>query len=39
MESDYTLAIFSMVALVVVLTAMTVYMLSRPSDLGQRRSR
>jgi len=39
MDNDYTLAIASMIGLVVVLTAATVYMLTRPSDLGQSRSR
>jgi len=34
METDYTAAITAVIALVVVLTGMTVYVLSRPSDLA-----
>lgn len=34
MESNYTLAIAGMTALVVLLTAMVVFVLSRPSDLA-----
>jgi hypothetical protein len=36
MSTDYTAAIAALVALVAVLTGMTVYVLSRPSDLGQK---
>ena len=36
MSTDYSTAIASMIALVVVLTGMTTYVLSRPSDLAQR---
>jgi len=36
MSTDYTAAIASLVALVAALTGMTVYVLSRPTDLGQR---
>ena len=36
MSTDYTAAITAVVALVAVLTGMTVYVLSRPTDLGQR---
>ncbi len=35
METDYTLAIASMLAVGAVLTAAVTYVLSRPSDLGQ----
>ena len=33
MSTDYTTAIAALIALVVVLTGMTTYVLSRPSDL------
>jgi hypothetical protein len=33
MSTDYTTAITAVIGLVVVLTGMTVYMLTRPSDL------
>ena len=33
MSTDYTTAITAVIGLVVVLTSMTAYMLSRPSDL------
>ena len=33
MSTDYTTAIVSVIGLVVLLTAMTAYMLTRPSDL------
>ena len=34
MGTDYTLAISAVIGLVVLLTGMTVYVLSRPSDLA-----
>jgi hypothetical protein len=34
METDYTTAIISVVALVLVLTGMVTYVLTRPSDLA-----
>jgi hypothetical protein len=39
MSTDYTAAITAVVGLVVVLTAMVVFVLSRPSDLAPSRSR
>jgi hypothetical protein len=36
MNTDYTAAITAVVALVLVLTSMTTYVLSRPSDLAPR---
>jgi hypothetical protein len=36
MQADYTAAIAGVTALVIVLTAMTVFVLSRPSDLAPR---
>ena len=36
METDYTTAIVSVVALVLVLTGMVTYVLTRPSDLAPR---
>jgi hypothetical protein len=36
MSTDYSTAIACMVALVVLLTGMTTYVLSRPSDLARR---
>jgi len=36
MGTDYTTAIASLVGLVVLLTGMTVYVLSRPTDLAPR---
>jgi hypothetical protein len=39
MQTDYTAAIVGVTALVVVLTAMTVFVLSRPSDLAPRAPR
>jgi hypothetical protein len=36
MSTDYTVAITVVIALVVVLTGMTTYVLSRPSDLAPR---
>jgi len=36
MNTDYTAAITAVVALVLVLTGMTAYVLSRPSDLAPR---
>ena len=36
METDYTAAIATLIALVVVLGGMTTYVLSRPTDLGLR---
>lgn len=35
MSTDYTAAITAVIALVVVLTGMTTYVLSRPTDLTQ----
>ena len=37
MSTDYTVAIAMVIALVVVLTGMTTYVLSRPSDLAPRK--
>jgi hypothetical protein len=39
MSTDYTPAITAVVALVVLLTGMTVFVLSRPSDLAPNSSR
>ena len=39
MSTDYTAAITAVVGLVVVLTAMVVFVLSRPSDFAPSRSR
>jgi hypothetical protein len=39
MNTDYTVAIASVVGLVVLLTGMTVFVLSRPSDLASTNSR
>jgi hypothetical protein len=39
MSTDYTTAITAVVALVVLLTGMTVFVLSRPSDLAPTSSR
>jgi hypothetical protein len=39
MQTDYTAAIVGLTALVVVLTGMTVFVLSRPSDLAPRSPR
>jgi hypothetical protein len=39
MSTDYTTAIVSVIGLIVLLTAMTVFMLTRPSDLGPSSSR
>ncbi|MEY4352401.1 MAG: hypothetical protein RLZZ609_642 [Cyanobacteriota bacterium] len=36
MSTDYTTAIASLIGLVVLLTGMTVYVLSRPTDLAPR---
>jgi hypothetical protein len=36
METDYTAAIFTVIALVVVFGGMSVYVLSRPTDLTPR---
>ena len=36
MSTDYTTAIAGMVALIVVLTGMVTFVLSRPSDLAQK---
>lgn len=36
MSTDYTAAITAVIALVLVFTGMTVYVLSRPSDLSPR---
>ena len=36
METDYTAAIFTVIALVVVLGGMSIYVLSRPTDLTSR---
>jgi len=36
MSTDYTVAITSVVALVLVLTGMTTYVLTRPTDLAPR---
>jgi hypothetical protein len=38
-ETDYTIAIASVFGLVVLLTAMTAYILSRPSDVAPTNSR
>jgi hypothetical protein len=37
MQTDYTTALFALAGLVVVLTGMTAYLLTRPSDLGPTR--
>jgi hypothetical protein len=34
MSTDYTIAIASVIGLIVLLTGMTAYLLTRPSDLG-----
>lgn len=39
MQTDYTAAIVGVTALVILLTAMTVFVLSRPSDLAPRSPR
>lgn len=39
MESDYTIAIASMLAVGALLTAAVTYVLTRPSDLGQQAKR
>jgi hypothetical protein len=39
MQTDYTAAILGVTALVIVLTAMTVFVPSRPSDLAPRAPR
>jgi hypothetical protein len=39
MQTDYTAAIAGLTALVIVLTGMTVFVLSRPSDLAPRSPR
>lgn len=39
MQTDYTAAIAGVTALVILLTAMTVFVLSRPSDLAPRSPR
>jgi hypothetical protein len=39
MQTDYTAAIVGLTALVIVLTGMTVFVLSRPSDLAPRSPR
>jgi len=39
MQTDYTAAIVGLTALVILLTAMTVFVLSRPSDLAPRSPR
>lgn len=39
MQTDYTAAIAGVTALVILLTAMTVFVLSRPSDLAPRNPR
>ncbi len=39
MSTDYTTAITAVIGLVVVLTAMVAFVLSRPSDLARTRSR
>lgn len=39
MQTDYTAAIIGVTALVILLTAMTVFVLSRPSDLAPRNPR
>jgi len=39
MSTDYTTAIVTVIGLVVLLTAMTAYMLTRPSDLNPTNSR
>jgi|LakMenEpi03Aug12_release.lakeMendotaPanAssembly.Ray.scaffolds.fasta_scaffold3687144_2 hypothetical protein len=39
MSTDYTTAIVSVIGLIVLLTGMTVFMLTRPSDLGPSSSR
>ena len=36
MSTDYTAAITAVIALVLLLTGMTTYVLSRPTDLGQK---
>ena len=36
METDYTAAIFTVISLVVVLGGMSIYVLSRPTDLTPR---
>lgn len=36
METDYTIAIVTVIGLVVILGGMTTYVLSRPTDLTQR---
>jgi hypothetical protein len=39
MSTDYTTAIVSVIGLIALLTCMTVFMLTRPSDLGPSSSR
>jgi hypothetical protein len=39
MSTDYSTAIACLIGLIVVFTGMTVYVLSRPSDLASTRSR
>jgi hypothetical protein len=39
MSTDYTTAIVSVIGLIALLTAMNVFMLTRPSDLGPSSSR
>jgi hypothetical protein len=39
MQTDYTAAIIGLTALVILLTGMTVFVLSRPSDLAPRSPR
>jgi hypothetical protein len=39
MQTDYTAAIVGVTALVILLTSMTVFVLSRPSDLAPRTPR
>jgi hypothetical protein len=39
MSTDYTSAIVALIGLIVVLTGMTIFVLSRPSDLAPSRDR